>query len=105
MAESVGQWAKRAATITSARELETTAGHTTKTDWATPNWTALAELGVFSLALPGYAGGAEGSTFDVAVVAEQLAAVLAPGPVLPTLLAGLALVHQSGQPGRWRAAD
>ena len=97
MAESVGQWAKRAAPIAAVRELETSAGHTSQTDWAAPNWTALAELGVFSIALPSAVGGAEGSTLDVAVVAEQLGFVLAPGPVLPTLLAGLVLARQPAE--------
>ena len=97
MADSVGQWAKRAGTIAAARELETTAGRTVTTDWAAANWADLAELGVFSISLPSADGGA-GTTLDVAVVAEQLAVALTPGPVLPTLLAGLALDAQPGQP-------
>src|SRR5215469_1143228 len=95
MAESVGHWARRAGTIAAVRELETTGGHTGKAEWAASNWAALAELGVFSVGLPAAAGGADGTTVDVAVVAEQLAGVLAPGPVLPTLLAGLVLASQA----------
>jgi len=94
MADSVSQWAKRAGTIAAVRELEATGGHTAKTDWAAAHWTALAELGVFSISLPSGDGGGGGSPYDVAVVAEQLAAELAPGPVLPTLLAGLVLASQ-----------
>ncbi len=95
MADSIRQWAKRAGTIASVRELETTGGHTAKVDWAAANWAALAELGVFSIASPADAGGLAGTTADVAVAAEQLADVLAPGPVLPTLLAGMVLARQA----------
>src|SRR5215472_16594909 len=91
MADSIGQWTKRAGTIAAVRELETTSGHTSKTAWAAANWTALAELGVFSISLPSAEGGGGGTTQDVAVVAEQLAGALTPGPVLPTLLASLLL--------------
>jgi alkylation response protein AidB-like acyl-CoA dehydrogenase len=99
MADSVRQWARRADTIAAVRELETTSGHTSKTHWATANWTALAELGVFSIALPSAQGGSGGTTSDVAVVAEQLAATLTPGPVLPTLLAGLVLASLPAEHG------
>ncbi len=57
----------------------------------------MADLGVFSIALPEDLGGAGGTVADVAVVAEQLAVALAPGPLLPTLLAGLVLAR-SGRP-------
>ena len=98
MADSVSQWAKRADTIAAVRELETTNGHTAKIDWAAANWTALAQLGVFSIAIPSAEGGGGGTTSDVAVVAEQLAATLTPGPVLPTLLAGLVLASLPAKP-------
>src|SRR5262249_41436130 len=94
MADSVSQWAKRAGAIAAVRELETLGGHGAKTDRAAANWTALADLGVFSIALPVTDGGGGGTTSDVAVAAEQLAAALVPGPVLPTLLAGLVLSTQ-----------
>ncbi len=89
MAQSVGQWAQRAGTIAAVRALEASGGVTGAAGKA--NWAALAELGVFSIALPAEDGGLGGSVADVAVVAEQLAATLVPGPVLPTLLAGLVL--------------
>jgi 3-oxochol-4-en-24-oyl-CoA dehydrogenase len=94
MAESVAQWARRAEVISALRELETTGGRTAKTNWAARHWAALAELGVLSIALPQARGGAGGTTVDVAVVVEQLAASLVPGSVLPTLLAGLILTGQ-----------
>ena len=97
MANSVGQWAKRAGTIAAVRELETSGGHTSHTDWAAANWAGLTDLGVFSISLPSGDGG--GSTSDLAVVTEELAAALTPGPVLPTLLAGLVLASLPAEPG------
>ena len=92
IAESVGQWAKRAGTIAAVRELETRAG---RGGGAGERWAGLAGLGIFSIALPGELGGDGGTAADVAVVAETLAAALAPGPVLPTLLAGLVLARSA----------
>jgi hypothetical protein len=97
IAESVGLWAKRAGSIAAVRELETRDGRTAGQDWRTANWRALAELGVFSIALPPALGGIGGCTADIAVVAEQLAAAIVPGPVMPTLLAELVLA--SAAPG------
>ena len=54
-------------------------------------WAALAGLGIFSIALPEAAGGAGGTVADLAAALEQLTVALVPGPVLPTLLAGLLL--------------
>jgi hypothetical protein len=97
IAESVGLWAKRAGSIAAVRDLETSDGRTAGQDWRAVNWRALAELGVFSIALPPALGGIGGCTADVAVVAEQLAAAIVPGPVMPTLLAELVLA--SAAPG------
>ena len=44
---------------------------------------------MFSIAVPGEAGGAGGTLTDLAAALEQLAVALVPGPVLPTALAGL----------------
>jgi len=93
IAESVGQWAKRAGTIAAVRDLETRAG---QGGGAGDRWAGLADLGIFSIALPDDVGGGGGTAADVAVVAETLAAALAPGPVLPTLLAGLVLARSAG---------
>ena len=60
------------------------------TPWA-ESWAALAGLGIFSIALPEAAGGDGGTVADLAAALEQLTVALAPGPVLPTLLAGLLL--------------
>jgi alkylation response protein AidB-like acyl-CoA dehydrogenase len=91
IAESVGLWAKRAGSIAEVRDLESRDGRTASQDWRTANWRALAELGVFSIALPPALGGIGGCTADIAVVVEQLAAAIVPGPVMPTLLAELVL--------------
>jgi 3-oxochol-4-en-24-oyl-CoA dehydrogenase len=102
IADSVGQWAKRAGTIRAVRDLEECAGHAGAADeTAAARWAALAELGIFSIAVPRTLGGAGGTAADVAVVAEQLAAVLAPGPMMPTLLAGLVLARteRAGEDG------
>jgi len=56
-------------------------------------WAALAEVGVFGVALPAELGGAGGTVPDAAAALEQAAAELLPGPVLPTVLAGLLLAR------------
>jgi alkylation response protein AidB-like acyl-CoA dehydrogenase len=61
-------------------------------------WAGLADLGVFSIAVPAEAGGAGGTVADLAAALEQLTRALAPGPVLPTVLAGLVLADHSDLP-------
>ena len=63
-----------------------------------PCWGDLAGLGVFSIALPAAAGGAGGTVADLAAALEELTLALVPGPVLPTLLAGLVLAPHAGLP-------
>src|SRR5215813_9340636 len=94
IAESIDRWAKRVGPIAAVRRLETSGGRMGADGddgWGSVGWAGLAELGIFAIGIPEEIGGAGGTTADVAVVVEQLAAVLAPGPVLPTLLAGLVL--------------
>ncbi len=55
-----------------------------------------ADLGIFSIALPLRAGGDGGTAADVAAALEQVTTALVPGPVMPTLLAGLALAGSAG---------
>ncbi len=105
IAESVARWAKRAGPIAAVRGLETSGGRTGaaadpamargQEAAAGGDWAGLTELGIFAIGIPEDIGGAGGTTADVAVVVEQLAAVLAPGPVLPTLLAGLVLARSA----------
>jgi 3-oxochol-4-en-24-oyl-CoA dehydrogenase len=101
---SIREWAKRAAVIDVVRgqepggdghhEVATTLGDGPAAD----RWASLAELGVFGIGLPAAAGGADGSTADLAAALAQLTESLVPGPVLPTLIAGLVLRHCPGQP-------
>ena len=107
---SIREWAARAGTLALVRALEP--GSTTDTPAsqagspASPagspdapagvahekeHWAALATLGIFSIALPEAAGGDGGTVADLAAALEQLTVALAPGPVMPTLLAGLLL--------------
>jgi len=94
---SIREWAKRAAVIDVVRGLEPGAGrhHGVATTLghgpAAEHWASLAELSVFGIGLPASAGGAGGSTDDLAAALAQLTESLVPGPVLPTLIAGLVL--------------
>jgi 3-oxochol-4-en-24-oyl-CoA dehydrogenase len=94
---SIREWAKRAAVIDVVRSLEPGAGghHGVATalgDGQTAErWASLAELGVFGIGLPAAAGGADGSTADLAAALAQLTESLVPGPVLPTMIAALVL--------------
>ena len=104
---SIREWATRAGTLALVRSLEPGSGGTAAgghaggpapapgvahegAPWA-EHWAALAGLGIFSAALPEAAGGDGGTVADLAAALEQLTVALAPGPVMPTLLAGLLL--------------
>jgi 3-oxochol-4-en-24-oyl-CoA dehydrogenase len=114
---SIREWAKRAAPIDIVRALEPTAtGDPAEPDWlpaagapvsdgiytadeagpAGERWAGLAELGAFAAGLPAAAGGADGTTDDLAAALAQLTESLVPGPVLPTLLARLVLAASPG---------
>ena len=94
---SIREWAKRAAVIDVVRALEPGAdgNHGVATALrdrpAAERWASLAELGVFGITLPTAAGGAGGSTADLAAALAQLTESLVPGPVLPTQIAALVL--------------
>jgi alkylation response protein AidB-like acyl-CoA dehydrogenase len=53
---------------------------------------------VFAIALPEASGGAGGTAADLATAVEALAEALTPGPVLPTLVAALALADHADLP-------
>ncbi|HUZ37919.1 MAG TPA: acyl-CoA dehydrogenase [Streptosporangiaceae bacterium] len=104
---SIRDWAKRAGTLAMVRGLEpgTPAGagpdgQPGGPPAATPGgdyWDTLAGLGIFSIALSEEVGGDGGTVTDLAAAIEELAHALAPGPVMPTALAGAALrdhVHE-----------
>ncbi len=99
---SIRDWAKQAGPLALVRGLEPgpDAGGADATDpgWGGPGWDGLAGLGVFSIALPAAAGGADGTVTDLAAALEELTLTLAPGPVLPTLLAGLVLAPHADLP-------
>ncbi len=61
-------------------------------------WAALADVGVFGVALPVEVGGAGGTVADAAAALEQCAAEMVPGPVLSTVLAGLLLARAGDSP-------
>ncbi len=94
---SIREWAKRAGTIEVVRSQEHTG--LDETEGAAERWQSLADLGVFAIALPAAIGGAGATTADLAAVLAQVTESLVPGPVMPTLLAGLILARCSDQPG------
>jgi hypothetical protein len=59
-------------------------------------WAALADVGLFGVALPERCAGAGGTVSDLAAGLAAAASALVPGPVLPTALAGLVLARGSG---------
>jgi 3-oxochol-4-en-24-oyl-CoA dehydrogenase len=103
---SIREWAKRAGTLALVRALEPDGGPASGEALAAgPYWNDLADLGLFSITLPPRAGGDGGTPADVAAALEQVTIALAPGPVMPTLLAGLALAGSEGSPDLEDPAD
>jgi 3-oxochol-4-en-24-oyl-CoA dehydrogenase len=105
---SIREWAQKAGTLALVRGLEPGSpsadshgrqpgGQTGDELWG-GCWSALADLGVFSIAVPSEAGGAGGTVADLAAAVEQLTCALVPGPVMPTLLAGLVLAGHADLP-------
>ena len=105
--QSIRDWAERAEPLVLVRRLEPGsppgAGPGGLPGAAGPAeaagcWDDLASLGIFSIAVPAGAGGAGGTVADLAAALEQIGDALVPGPVLPTLLAGLILARLPGLP-------
>ena len=113
---AVRDWAKSVDPIAAVRRLEPGSGpgadrggpaggapspnaHPAYVAGATGCWDGLAELGIFSIALPAAVGGADGTVADLAAALEEVTAALIPGPVMPTLLAGLLLAAGPAEPG------
>ncbi|GLH99493.1 acyl-CoA dehydrogenase [Phytohabitans aurantiacus] len=90
--ESVRRWAAGAGTLVTVRAMEETPAA-----WER-HWAGVAGLGVFAIALPEPCGGAGGTAADLASAVEALAEALVPGPVLPTLVAALALADHADLP-------
>jgi alkylation response protein AidB-like acyl-CoA dehydrogenase len=114
---SIRAWAERAAPIAQVRRLEPGApsaagpggraranggpadGHGDSAgEPGRACWNDLADLGIFSVALPAGVGGAGGTVADLAAALEQVTCALVPGPVMPTLLAGLVLADLATVP-------
>ena len=55
-------------------------------------WREMAELGWIGLAFPDRYGGSGGSFLDLVVLLEEMGRALLPGPFLPTILTGLAIL-------------
>lgn len=79
--QSIGAWAASASPIATLRGDE-------QSGWRTL-WRALADLGVFSVAVPESSGGAGGTVADLAAMLEAMAEALVSGPVLTTALAAI----------------
>jgi alkylation response protein AidB-like acyl-CoA dehydrogenase len=105
---SIRDWSNKAGTLALVRGLEPGSSSSGSQDrrpggqtgdelWG-GCWRALADLGVFSIALPSEVGGAGGTVADLAAAVEQLTCALVPGPVMPTLLAGLVLAGHADLP-------
>ncbi|WP_426403466.1 acyl-CoA dehydrogenase [Streptomyces sp. R-07] len=94
LARSVRGWLTRAVPPEEVRK------HLDVPDTATgrpAHWDAAAEQGLLGLHLPEEYGGGGGDLGDLAVVVEEAARALLPGPYLPSVLAA-ELLHRCGQP-------
>ena len=87
---SIREWAKQAAPLAAVRRLEPGPASGSPAPGAAQAWTPylsdLADLGIFSIAVPERCGGAGGTLTDLAAALEQVTIALVPGPVMPTLL-------------------
>jgi 3-oxochol-4-en-24-oyl-CoA dehydrogenase len=84
--ELVRSWAAGAGAVEAARAIE-------KGDpdaWRAP-YAALAQLGIFGVALPEEAGGAGGTVADLCAMVDEAAAAMVPGPVATTAVATLVI--------------
>ncbi|MEV0672816.1 acyl-CoA dehydrogenase [Mycobacterium sp. NPDC050441] len=85
----VRSWAASAATATAVRDAEHDADA-----WRRP-FQGLAELGIFSVAVPEEQGGAGGTVEDLCAMVDEAAAALVPGPVATTALATLLVTDEA----------
>jgi alkylation response protein AidB-like acyl-CoA dehydrogenase len=101
---SIREWAERAMPLAQVRRLEPgpspPGAHADPADRPAGQrcWSDLAAFGIFSIALPEEVGGAGGTVADLAAALEQITCALVPGPVMPTLLAGLVLAGHGDRP-------
>ncbi|GAB3218728.1 acyl-CoA dehydrogenase [Mycolicibacterium hippocampi] len=84
--ELVRSWAAGSAVVDAARDVE----QGDPGAWRAP-YSALAQLGIFGVALPEEHGGADGTVADLCAMVDEAAAAMVPGPVATTALATLVL--------------
>ena len=84
--ELVRSWASGSGSADAVRDVE----HGAADAWRAP-YGALADLGMFGVALAEEHGGADGTVSDLCAMLEEAAAALVPGPVATTALATLVL--------------
>ncbi|QLQ13369.1 MAG: acyl-CoA dehydrogenase family protein [Brevundimonas sp.] len=65
--------------------------------WSRDLWSAMAELGLLSLAVPEEAGGLNAGGIELAIVAEALGAALSAEPVLPTAVSAVRMLAATGR--------
>src|ERR1700722_639241 len=63
-----------------------------------PSWQALVDQGLHAIHLPEWAGGDGAGLVELAVVLEQAAFGLFPGPLLPTAFAGQLIAEHAPEP-------
>ncbi|WP_066902459.1 acyl-CoA dehydrogenase [Mycolicibacterium houstonense] len=85
----VRSWAAAADTAAAVR-----AGEHDADAWRAP-FQGLAELGIFSVAVPEEQGGAGGTVEDLCAMVDEAAAALVPGPVATTALATLVVADEA----------
>jgi len=71
--------------------------------WSPEIWRQMGELGWLGLPFPEEVGGIGGSFVDLALVLEQLGTTLVPEPIVPSLVAGIAIL-KAGDAAQQRAA-
>ncbi|MDM4719426.1 acyl-CoA dehydrogenase [Micromonospora sp. WMMA1363] len=91
--DAIRRWAAGANILATVRTLEN--GPSSQAD---RHWPGLVDLGCFALAVPERLGGDGGRVSDLVAALEQITDALVPGPVMPTLLAVLALAPHERVP-------
>ncbi|MFF3664429.1 acyl-CoA dehydrogenase [Microtetraspora malaysiensis] len=93
--ESVTRWAERTIPADVVRSAVAAAGG--GAEERPPFWAGLAEQGLLGLHIPEEHGGAGYGLLEAAVAIEALSERVAPGPIVPTVLAGAAILAADGK--------
>ena len=94
LAEAVAGFTARHAAITATRA----AFDKMQAGELQPSWQALVDQGLHAIHLPAWAGGDGAGLIELAVVLEQAAFGLFPGPLLPTVFAGQLIAEHAPEP-------